>query len=414
MAEQAPLFEQEPTFSVAELSAGIGAVLTRAFPDEVWVQGEIANLQRPGSGHVYFDLVGDGCRLRVTLWESDKRVVNAVLRRAGGAVRMSDGTQVRIRARVQWWPEGGQASLRMLSIDTAYTLGRLAEARELLVQRLQAEGLLALQPRLVLAPVPLRVGLITSEGSAAAGDFLHTLEASGHAWQVALADARVQGVEAEASVVAALHALTELLPAVDVICVVRGGGARTDLAAFDSEAIAVAIARCPIPVLTGIGHEIDTTVADLVAHTRHKTPTACASALVTIVAAWRERLDGSWASISRAATGALDRSGARLERASGRAASASRHHLQAQEAALGSCARRLAAQPSRLLDAAARTLDGTEAQVRALDPMRLLARGWSITRDDDGRLVRSVTDAAPGAALVTTVGDGELRSTVDG
>src|SRR4051794_10846940 len=250
MAEQAPLFAQEPTYSVAELSAGIGAALSRAFPDEVWVQGEIANLQRPASGHVYFDLVGDGCRLRVTLWESDKRVVNAVLRRAGGTVRMSDGTEVRIRARVQWWPEGGTASLRMLSIDTAYTLGRLAEARELLLQRLGAAGLLTRQRALTIPPVPLRVGLITSAGSAAAVDFLHTLEASGHAWDVTLADARVQGVEAEPSLVAALLALSRLEPALDVICVVRGGGARTDLAAFDSEAVAVAIAECPIAVLT--------------------------------------------------------------------------------------------------------------------------------------------------------------------
>src|SRR3954454_5334368 len=320
MAEQAPLFAQEPTYSVAELSAGIGAALSRAFPDEVWVLGEIANLSRPGSGHVYFDLVGDGCRLRVTLWESDKRVVNAVLKRAGGAVRMSDGTEVRIRARVQWWAEGGQASLRMLSIDTAYTLGRLAEERELLLQRLRAAGLLARQATLTLSAVPLRVGLVTSEGSAAAVDFLHTLEASGHAWQVALADARVQGLEAELSVVAALDALVEIVPSIDVICIVRGGGARTDLASFDSEAIALAIAHCPIPVLTGIGHEVDTTIADLVAHTRHKTPTACAAALVGAVVAWCERLDAVRVAIARAARAAADRAAATLERSSGRAA----------------------------------------------------------------------------------------------
>ncbi len=414
MAEQVPLFAQEPTYSVAELSAGIGAALARTFPDEVWVLGEIANLSRPGSGHVYFDLVGDGCRLRVTLWESDKRVVNAVLKRAGGAVRMSDGTEVRIRARVQWWAEGGQASLRMLSIDTAYTLGRLAEARELLVQRLRAAGLLARQSTLALSPVPLRIGLVTSEGSAAAIDFLHTLEASGHAWQVALADARVQGLDAELSVVAALDALAELVPALDVICIVRGGGARTDLAAFDSESIAVAIANCAIPVLTGIGHEVDTTIADLVAHARHKTPTACAAALVSAVIAWCERLDGVRLGIARAAGTAADRAAANLEQSSGRAAAASRQHLRSQEAALTGCTRLLAARPGRALDAAARVLDVTEAQVRALDPARVLARGWSITRDADGRLVRSVSDVAPGATLVTAVADGQVRSTVDG
>ena len=115
--------------TVAELNRAIGLVLGRAFPDEVWVQGEIANLSRPASGHVYFDLIGEGSSIGVTLWASDRQVVNAVLRRAGGAVRMTDGTEVRIRARISWWPERGRVSLRMLSIDTAYTLGRLAEAR---------------------------------------------------------------------------------------------------------------------------------------------------------------------------------------------------------------------------------------------------------------------------------------------
>src|SRR3954470_19508643 len=147
---QEALFSDEPTMSVAELNAGIGTALSRAFPDEVWVRGEIANLNRPASGHVYFDLVGDRCALSVTLWASDKQVVNAVLRRAGGAVRFTDGTEVRIRVRVSWWPDRGRVSLRMLSIDTAYTLGKLAEARELLLPRLAAEGLLERQARLTL------------------------------------------------------------------------------------------------------------------------------------------------------------------------------------------------------------------------------------------------------------------------
>src|SRR4051794_9308812 len=299
---QEPLFIEEPTMSVAELSTGIGAALTRAFADEVWVRGEVANLNRPPSGHVYFDLVGDGCALGVTLWASDKQVVNAVLRRAGGAVRMSDGTEVRIRVRVSWYAERGRVSLRMLSIDTAYTLGRLAEARELLLQALQAEGLLRRQAGLALPPVPLRVGLITSDGSAAAHDFLRTLEGSGHAWQVTLLDARVQGTTAEWSILDALETACGTNPPFDAVCIVRGGGARTDLATFDREAVARAIALAPVVIWTGIGHEIDTTVADAVAHRHFRTPTACAMALVEQVTRWCEHLAGTWDAIARAAS----------------------------------------------------------------------------------------------------------------
>src|SRR5260221_7442665 len=181
--------------------------IQRAFPSEVWIRGEVRDLSRPPSGHVYFDLCGDGCSIPVTLWAGDRSVVNAVLRRAGGAVRMTDGTEIRIRAQVSWWAERGRVALRMLSIDTAFTLGRLAEARELLVQRLRAEGLLHLQQRHALPLVPLRVGLITSAGSAAEADFVHTLETSGRAFAVTRADARVQGLEATASLLAALAGL---------------------------------------------------------------------------------------------------------------------------------------------------------------------------------------------------------------
>jgi len=389
---QQPLFTEEPTLSVAELNAGIGAVLGRAFPDEVWVRGEIANISRPPSGHVYFDLVGDGCALGVTLWASDRQVVNAVLRRAGGAVRMTDGTEVRIRVRVSWYAERGRVSLRMLSIDTAYTLGRLAEAREVLLQTLEREGLLRRQALLNVPPVPLRVAMITSDNSAAAHDFLRTLESSGHAWQVTVLDTRVQGDTAERSIVAAIETACAAQPAFDVVCLVRGGGARTDLAVFDREAVARAIALAPVAVWTGIGHEIDTTVADLVAHRRNRTPTACAMALVEQVTRACEQLDAMWTAIARAAT----------------------THLRTRAGALDECSRRVAVQRTRALERAARDVEGVAARIRALDPARTLARGWSITRDGDGRVVRSIAQVGPGATLVTTVADGAIRSTVDG
>ena len=392
MTAQEPLFQVEPTFSVAELNQSIGLVLGRAFADEVWVRGEIANLSRPGSGHVYFDLVGEGCSINVTLWASDKQVVNAVLQRAGGAVRMTDGTEVRVRGRVTWWPERGRVALRMLSIDTAYTLGQLAVARELLVKALGADGLLTRQRSLPFTLVPQRIGLITSDGSAAAADFLHTLELSGYRFEVVLADARVQGVEAEPSVLAALGVLAERRPAVDVVCIVRGGGARTDLACFDREAVARAIALLDVPVLTGIGHEVDTTVADLVAYTAFKTPTACATAIVERVLAFDALLADRAARVHRAAHSALERSATRLARSSERAGAACRTHLRAASA----------------------LMDQTELRVRALDPAQVLARGWSITRDGSGRVVRSVAGAPAGTRLVTTVGDGEVESTVDG
>lgn len=408
---QERLFE-EPTFTVSELSAGIARAIARGFPDEVWVRGEVANLSRTTWGHVYFNLVdGEAC-LNVALFNSHRVAVNRVLQRHGGAVRITDGTEVRIRAEVTWVAKRGAVSLRMLSIDPAYTLGQLAAARDRLLKLLEAEGLLVKNAALRLPLVPLRVGLITSKASAAAADFLHTLESSRLGWQVQLADARVQGVDAVPSMVAALRTLATSRPPVDVICIVRGGGARTDLAAFDHETLARAIATSPVPVLTGIGHEIDSSVADLVAHASHKTPTACAAALVERVQAYVNACTDRASRIQRAAVRALDRSAARLDRANGRIVGASGHHLRAADlSATNACARLRAVAP-RQLASAGRDLDGLGLRLAALDPERLLARGWSITHDRAGRLVRDANDLSPGDELVTTLARGIVRSQV--
>lgn len=447
----------DPTLTVGQLALGIADALSAFYPDEVWVRGEIRNLNRSNLGHVYFTLAdpdGDAC-ISVFLSDFHRKVVNQMLRRTG-AVRMTDGTEVRIRGRVSYFGPRGQVQLRMTAIDPAYTLGQLAAERERVLRALAADGLLGRNAARPLPLAPLRVGLVTSPGSAAEADFLHELERSGLRFEVVVAGARVQGLEAERTIVAALRAVARR--DVDVIALVRGGGARTDLAAFDAEVIARAIAELPVPVLTGIGHEIDRSIADEVAHTAHKTPTACAAALVDRVRAFVERVDRAWAGVatgavealstgaretderaghvaraSRAAldlgwqaTGALavrvgreaartvDRAGVLLERDAGRVQGAARHHLRAHDDRLTATSHQLSHRAGRVGSAAALHLDALDGRLRALDPARILARGWSITRTADGRVVRGPADAPPGTAIVTTLAGGELLSTVDG
>ena len=234
--------------------------------------------------------------LDVMLSSRAKGAVNQTLTDAGGGVRMTDGTDVRIRGRLDWYSPRGQLQLRMTAIDPAYTLGQLEVARAALLARLAAEGLLRANGTLTMPLAPLRVGLVTSEGSAAEADFLDELRRSGFAFQVLRVDTRVQGPDAPRSIGSAIRMLCT--HPLDVLALVRGGGARTDLAAFDDEAVARAIAGCPVPVLTGVGHEVDTSVADEVAHTTAKTPTACAQLLVARVGALAGRLDSTWAAIA--------------------------------------------------------------------------------------------------------------------
>ncbi len=449
----------EPTFSVGELADAIGHAMRASFRDEVWVRGEIHDLSRPASGHVYLTLVeerpeGGKASLSVMLSAANKVAVNRALTRAGGSVRMVDGTEVRIRGRLDWYAPRGQLQLRMTAIDPAYTLGQLELARAELLARLEAEGLLGRNAALTAPLVPLRIGLITSRGSAAEADFLDELARSGLAFHVIAVDVRVQGVGAPRHIASGIASAAAR--ACDVIAVVRGGGARTDLACFDDERVARAIALCPVPVLTGIGHEIDRSVADDVAHSVAKTPTAAAQHLVELVGAYLGRVEELWSVVARVsqrelaahddqvrahaarasrnvraslagAASRLDaqanrarraglvattRADQRLERDVGRLTGAARIKVRDAESTHAAAARRLVLRAPRAMTEAERNLVGAEARVRSLDPQRALARGWSITRTADGRLVRAPGDVNAGDELVTQLAGGEVRSTV--
>ena len=304
------LDELTHTYSVAELGQRLLDVLDTCFPDDVWVHGVIVNLQRSRNGHVYFDLcdlVESGqpplAKLPVALFKMNKDVVNMLLKRTGN-IRMEDGVQVRIRGVVTFYPPTGRLQLRMTSIDPSFTLGSMAADRDRVLKKLAAEGLIERNRSMPLAAAPLHVGLVTAAGSAAYHDFMTELKHSNISWHVQHIDVQVQGARAEAAICAALATFAQR--SVDVIAIVRGGGSRTDLMAFDSELVARAIAASPAPVFTGIGHETDRAIADEVAHTCYKTPTACAQALVTLAQGYVDACETTWAHVHRRAHAILD------------------------------------------------------------------------------------------------------------
>ena len=450
------------TFTVAELADRIKQVLSDAFGDELWVEGEIRNLSRARSGHMYFDLVepdpenGSGkqaeASISVALFRFNRERVEETLRRQGG-MAMEDGMKVRIQGKLDFWPPGGRLQLYMSGIDPNFTLGELEAERLRLLEKLRDEGLLAKNQAVPFPVAPLRIGLVTSNGSAAHHDFHNELENSGLAWEVTLADTPVQGVDAPPLIAAAIRAVGR--SGVDVIAVVRGGGARTDLVAFDSEAVARAVADAPVPVVTGVGHEIDRTIIDEVAHEAQKTPTACAVFIVSAARAHLEATELTWGAIAewaqrlvddadrrlmavsqttaRTAEGHLDRASSRLEGRVGRVRDLAETRTRSETRKVDDCAgtmrhraaaaivegRRtleqkrsgVTAQAMRTPRTAAKELANLEGRVRLLDPRKILARGWSITRHS-GKVVRDPAAVAAGDELVTTMAEGELHSTV--
>ena len=332
-----------------------------------------------------------------------------MLRRVGN-LSLDEGLAIRARGRVAYYPPQGRVQLVMEAIDPRYTMGQLAADRDRILRTLAAEALLDRNAKLPLPPVPLRVGLVTSAGSAAFHDFADELTRTPYAFEIVLCDARVQGADAEATLIAAVS--EAVAAAVDAIAIVRGGGSRTDLVAFDSEKLARVVATAPVPVITGIGHEVDRSVVDEVAHSVCKTPTACAALLVDAVGSYVESLYKIGSGVRAATAHRLSAAERDLAASAARLRRATTGALALAGAAVAERARRVETSAGRSLAACERRMSAAESLINAIHPRRTLARGYSITRRLGGDLVRSPEGIGAGEELITELATGTLRSLV--
>jgi exodeoxyribonuclease VII large subunit len=430
--------DAEAARSIAELYDEISDALSLAFPRSrpLWVRGEVQKVYE-SNGHAYIDLVdsdlaGDKAApvLKVKAWRSMWGATKAEL--GANGIFLEAGMTVVMRGRIDFYKARAEVSFILDEIDVTALLGRLAKERAALIEALRVEGLLAAQQELAVSEVPLRVGLVGSPGTEGFNDFLGQLDRSNFGFTVSVVRATVQGPEAPEAVSRAIQTLQGVH--VDLICVVRGGGSKGDLAAFDSPEIARAIATCPIPVWTGIGHTGDESVADLVANSRHITPTACGQAIVARVQAYWSRI--AWAA-SRISEQALATHATRerenLRRRSQVVDGAARQ-VRTHERMIAEARRRLATLPlvalsrefsaitfraERLAPAALIHLDRKSTALRAkrqllaaYDPARLLERGWSLTTDASGKVIRSIEEVTEGAMITTRLSDGLIASKV--
>jgi exodeoxyribonuclease VII large subunit len=448
-----------PALSIAEFYRRVDRAIRYSFPEELWITGEIRSMKVLPRGHCFIDLVdptntqdSGAPTLNVKCWSTRWRSVRSTLDRLG--VTLEAGMVVRVRGEVQFYRSRGTVDFILSELDTDSLLGKVAAERARLIQALVDERLFDRQQRLSVPPVPLRVGLVASRDTEGCNDFLGGLEGSGLAFEVTVASTSVQGKQAPQRLARAIgHLRREPL---DLIVVVRGGGSKADLAAFDSEPVARAIAASNLPIWTGIGHTGDQSVADEVANRSFITPTECGQELARMATEFwragieagqlvgrlsRDLVDGSDLVLDRhrhrMVTGArsqLDRHADRLIHRSGTLRGAVRsqvdrhsRHLQVQglhaarsslrsldsrRVALDVRAQRLAALPARLLQ----TEDLRTVQWRRLlgayDYRRQLERGYSVTRDGAGRVVRSVNQLPAGSPMVTKLADGEVASVV--
>jgi exodeoxyribonuclease VII large subunit len=284
-----------PVFTLSELNTAIKATIERAFPETVWVVAEISEIRCNTKGHCYLELIEREeeetiAQIRANIWAYTFRNLASKFEKATGET-LKQGMKVLLQVNVTFHEVYG-LSLNVRDIDPTYSLGEMAREKREIIDRLTKEGLLQLNKQIPLPLVPQRIAVISSKTAAGYGDFINHIDDNPYGYKIfhTLYQSSMQGQEAEASIIFALRKIKEHRDRYDAVVIVRGGGSQVDLSCFDTYGLAVEVAKFPLPVITGIGHERDDTVVDIVAHTKLKTPTAVAEFLLSGMSSFEERL----------------------------------------------------------------------------------------------------------------------------
>ncbi len=319
--QNAATTSERQVLTVRQVNEEISAAIARSFPRTVWVRGEVQRLPQDAARrtHVYFELHETGAsgaaeyQLSASLmgWDRQRFGLGRYLDGTDPDFQIANKIEVCLECKVDFYAKFGKMSLKVVGVDKNFALGRLEAQRRQTLAYLETHGLLTLNTAVPLPDIPLHVGLITSPGSAAEQDFRTGLEGSRWGFRINLTAAKMQGEQLQAEVVRALN--KQISAGVDVVVITRGGGSRADLSWFDQQELAEAIARCPVPVITAIGHEIDRSIADMVAHHSCKTPTAAAEHLVDVVNEVAARLDEASTRLQQIVAEVLTSAGQRVE-----------------------------------------------------------------------------------------------------
>ena len=380
-------------YSLKELCDWIQEMVENDLPDRYWVCAEIASMSV--RGHCYMELVEKAengilaAKVRATCWNNVYNLLSAYFVQETGQ-SLHVGLQVMLEVSVEFHAVYG-LSLNVWNIDPTYTLGDLAKQRQATIQQLTEDGVMDLQKALQIPSLPRRVAVISSADAAGYGDFCDQLKHNrfGFKFHVQLYPAVVQGDTAARSVVQALNSIAALEEEWDVVVIIRGGGASTDMSCFDDYNLASHCAQFPLPIIAGIGHTRDVSVVDMVVHTSVKTPTAAAEWLIERVAKQVERVGSLML---------------RLQRATQNAVSREKNRLLLYEQQIFNAVRGKAVRERGKLDLWMKTIE-------LHSPERIFKMGYSLTMVN-GKMVRSQSEVNEGDVLETHLHDGVIQSVV--
>lgn len=385
--------------SVSELNRLARDMLERSFP-LFWISGEICNLTRAASGHWYFSLKDSGAQVRCVMFRSRNSYIDWQPR---------EGDKVEARALVTLYEARGEFQLTVEFLQRA-GLGALFEAFERLKNKLQAEGLFDADRKQPIPAHPRQIGIVTSPDAAALRDVLITLRRRMPAIPIVLYPTPVQGKGAAALIAAAIAKASRRAEC-DVLIICRGGGSIEDLCQFNEEIVARAIAACPIPTISGVGHETDFTIADFVADQRAATPTAAAELVTPDRAALLRALQQLQQQLARQLSYLLNRRMQHIDYLARRLLSPAQQ-IAHKVNHLGHLRQRLQAASASQLQRRQRQLAYLQQNLSHLNPQAVLGRGYALVQTPDGKLVRSSRELQPGQKVRLTLAEGQADATI--
>ena len=406
-------------YTLRQLNLLVREAIEDALPDEYWVEAELSEC-RENSGHCYMELIEKDersntpvARASAKCWRQTWQMAKPYFERTTGQP-LRAGMKVLLRVYAQFHETYGFSWI-VSDIDPTYTLGDMARKRQEIIRQLKEEGVFDLQRELHIPTFAKRIAVISAQNAAGYGDFCRQLEDNdyGFRFDVQLFPAIMQGEQVEQSVISALNQIYNLHSPLnfDVVVIIRGGGATADLSGFDTLALAENVAQFPLPVITGIGHDRDESILDMVANTRVKTPTAAAALLIDNLLRVLERLDDASQRISYAVNQRISNQKTKIATMTTliptlaiRVVSDQRHRIELLE-------NRLPVAIERRLTNQKHLLESLSIKLQGFDPQLLLSRGYSITLKD-GKAVRDPQQLKPGDEIETRVEKGTIHSVV--
>ena len=406
--------------TLSELQRHIKQALESALPLPVWVAAEVSELKVNYSGHCYMELVEKSeptkggtaiprAQARAVIWRSQYAMLSSYFEAETGS-RLAVGMKILAKVMVSYHELYG-LSLQIIDLDASYTLGEVERQKQMTIAQLQSDGVWDMNREVELPLLTQRIAVVSSSAAAGYRDFCNELREGGYAFRLTLFDAVVQGQAAEESICRALADVAQRQEEFDAVVLIRGGGSASDLSCFNSYRLCSYVAQFPLPVITGIGHDKDTSVADMVAHTPLKTPTAVAAWLTERMAQQDGWMEEAAMRLAEAATRATQREQLRLERMTGEVVRLGGTYCERAQARLAMLREQLSAEVARFIDRRQMFLATAEGVVEGRKPDNILRMGFAVVRCD-GRAVSSA-EAIAGREVEIELAKGKVKAKVE-